>query len=781
MAKKRGAASSRAQKSRKTPSKKPSWKRRLFKLLLKLTLVFMVVAGAGLVYLDAQVKAKFEGKRWALPAKVYARPLELFPGQNLSREDLKIELKGLGYQFTARAAQPGSAEWASSRARVYTRGFDFPDGPEDARKLLIEFSGNQLSAIRDASGRSLPLARLEPALIGGIYPRDNEDRDLIQLSEAPTYLVDALIAIEDRDYYSHYGVSPRGIARAMVANVKAKRFVQGGSTLTQQLIKNFYLSSERSLSRKLAEIPMAMLLDLHYSKDEILEAYLNEVYLGQEGARAIHGFGLASQYFFAQPIRELKLHQVALLAAMVKGPSYYDPRRHPQRATQRRNLVLRVLQEQGNITLAERMKAEKQSLGVVKQQSLLKGAYPAYMDLVKRQLREEYPEEALNSEGLRVFTALDPIAQIRAERSLVEVVAKLQKRHGKPVKELEGSMVVSNPLSGEVLAVVGGRNTRYQGFNRALDALRPVGSLIKPAVYLTALEEGYTLSSIIEDEPIDVELPNGDVWQPKNYSRSSHGLVPLHSALAHSYNQSTARLGLEVGTGKVVDMLKRLGLQRDVKAYPSMLLGSTALSPLEVAQLYQTIAGNGFQVPMRAIRMVTDSHNEELSRYPFSIMQTVAGGPVHLIQYALQEVVTEGTARSVYSRLPKELIVAGKTGTTNDQRDSWFAGFAGDRLAVVWLGLDDNKPLPLTGSSGALRVWTEFMKQSRPQPFMAERPGDIEYHWVEDATGLMSGEGCEGARQLPFIKGSEPQESSGCGDTIVSNPLELFKRWFRSE
>ncbi len=741
----------------------------------------MVVAGAGLVYLDAQVKAKFEGKRWALPAKVYARPLELFPGQNLSREDLKIELKGLGYQFTARAAQPGSAEWASSRARVYTRGFDFPDGPEDARKLLIEFSGNQLSAIRDASGRSLPLARLEPALIGGIYPRDNEDRDLIQLSEAPTYLVDALIAIEDRDYYSHYGVSPRGIARAMVANVKAKRFVQGGSTLTQQLIKNFYLSSERSLSRKLAEIPMAMLLDLHYSKDEILEAYLNEVYLGQEGARAIHGFGLASQYFFAQPIRELKLHQVALLAAMVKGPSYYDPRRHPQRATQRRNLVLRVLQEQGNITLAERMKAEKQSLGVVKQQSLLKGAYPAYMDLVKRQLREEYPEEALNSEGLRVFTALDPIAQIRAERSLVEVVAKLQKRHGKPVKELEGSMVVSNPLSGEVLAVVGGRNTRYQGFNRALDALRPVGSLIKPAVYLTALEEGYTLSSIIEDEPIDVELPNGDVWQPKNYSRSSHGLVPLHSALAHSYNQSTARLGLEVGTGKVVDMLKRLGLQRDVKAYPSMLLGSTALSPLEVAQLYQTIAGNGFQVPMRAIRMVTDSHNEELSRYPFSIMQTVAGGPVHLIQYALQEVVTEGTARSVYSRLPKELVVAGKTGTTNDQRDSWFAGFAGDRLAVVWLGLDDNKPLPLTGSSGALRVWTEFMKQSRPQPFMAERPEDIEYHWVEDATGLMSGKGCEGARQLPFIKGSEPQESSGCGDTIVSNPLELFKRWFRSE
>ncbi|WP_299202248.1 penicillin-binding protein 1B [uncultured Amphritea sp.] len=781
MAKKRGAATSRSPKSRKTQPNKPSWTRRFFVLLLKISLVMLVVAAAGLVYLDAQVRAKFEGKRWALPAKVYARPLELFPGQPLSRDDLKIELKGLGYQFTSRATQPGSAEWATSRVRVYTRGFDFPDGKEHARKLLIDFSGDTVSSIRDESGNQLPLTRLEPVLIGGIYPKDNEDRDLIQLSEAPPHLVDALIAIEDRNYYNHFGISPRGIARAMVVNAKAGRFVQGGSTLTQQLIKNFYLSSERSLTRKLTEIPMAVLLDLHYSKDEILEAYLNEVYLGQEGARAIHGFGLASQYLFAQPIRELKLHQVALMAALVKGPSFYDPRRHPQRAIERRNLVLKVLQEQGSITLAERMEAEKQPLGVVKQQSLLKGAYPAYLDLVKRQLREEYPEEALNSEGLRVFTALDPIVQTRAENSLVDVVGQLQKRYGQTLKELEGGMVVSNPLSGEVLAIIGGRNTRYQGFNRALDTLRPVGSLIKPVVYLAALEGDYTLASIIEDEPVEVKLPNGDLWQPQNYSRTSHGPVPLHTALAHSYNQSSARLGLEIGTPKVVDMLKRLGLQRDVDEYPSMLLGSTALSPLEVAQLYQTIAGNGFQVPMRAIRMVTDSHNEELSRYSYNILQTVASGPVHLVQYALQEVVREGTARSVYSRLPQGLTVAGKTGTTNDQRDSWFAGFAGDRLAVVWLGLDDNKPLPLTGSSGALRVWTEFMAQARPQPFMAERPETIKYHWVEDATGLMSGEGCEGARQLPFIEGTEPKESSGCGDNVISNPLDLLKRWFRSE
>ncbi|GGK85358.1 penicillin-binding protein 1B [Amphritea balenae] len=785
MAKKRGAASSRAKKSAKaskrTKAVKPSWKRRLIKLLLKLSVLGLVIGAAVLLYLDAQVRSKFEGKRWALPAKVYARPLELYPGQPLSRDDLKIELKGLGYQFQSRATQPGSAEWASSRVRVYTRGFDFPDSHEAAQRLLIDFSGNTISRIRDDKGAVLPLARLEPILIGGIYPKDNEDRDLIQLAEAPPHLIDALIAIEDRAYYSHYGVSPRGIARAMVANVKAGRFVQGGSTLTQQLIKNFYLTSERSLSRKLAEIPMAMLLDRHYSKDEILEAYLNEVYLGQEGLRAIHGFGLASQYFFAQPIQELKLHQVALLAAMVKGPSYYDPRRNPERATKRRNLVLSVLQDQGSITLAERLAAEKKPLGVVQQQTLHKGAYPAYLDLVKRQLREEYPEEALNSEGLRVFTALDPIAQVRAERSMVSTLNKLQQRYGKPVEELQGGMVVSNPHSGEVMAVVGGRKTRYQGFNRALDAQRPIGSLIKPALYLAALEDGYSLASVLEDEPITVDLPNGDQWQPKNYDRKSHGSVPLHRALALSYNQSAARLGMTIGTDKVIDMLQRLGLEREIRNYPSMLLGATAMSPVEVAQLYQTIAGNGFQVPMRAIRMVTDSQNEELSRYSFSIQQTVAAGPVHLIQYAMQEVVREGTARSVYSALPEDLNVAGKTGTTNEQRDSWFAGFAGDRLAVVWLGLDDNKPLPLTGSSGALKVWTEFMRQAKPQSFMAERPSSIQYHWVDDVSGLLSGEHCEGARQLPFIEGTAPQQSSGCGDAVVGNPIDWFKRWFRTE
>ena len=776
MAKKRAPKSSSRGKSTKKPR---SFLKKFLIFLFKLSLLGMVIGGIGLIYLDVQVKSKFEGKRWALPAKVYARPLELYPGQVLDRQALKDELKGLGYRFVNRADKPGMVEWASNRARVYTRGFSFPDGDESAQSLLLSFSGNQLVSIKDSRGSIVPLSRLEPILIGGIYPRDNEDRDLIRLDQAPQLLLDSLIQIEDRDYYNHFGVSPKGIARAMWVNLKARRFIQGGSTLTQQLIKNFYLTSDRTLARKLMEIPMAVLLDLRYSKDEILEAYLNEVYLGQSGSRAVHGFGLASQYYFAQPINELKLHQVALLAGMVKGPSYFDPRRHPERAKARRDLVLKVLQEQGVISMKDRLDAEKRGLGVVKQRSLHKGAYPAYLDLVKRQLREEYPEDVLSSEGLRVFTSLDPMVQANTAAALTKTIGNLKKRYGKPVTALQGGIVVTDPQTGEVLALVGGKNARYQGFNRALDARRPIGSLVKPAVFLAGLEEGYTLASLLDDQPISVPLPGGKSWVPQNFDRQSHGKVPLYLSLAKSYNQSTAQLGMDIGLPKVIDTLERLGISRDPKPYPSLLLGAESMSPFEIATVYQTIAANGFRTPMRAIRLVTDSEGQELSRYPFEVKQVVTAENMHLIQYALQAVTREGTGRYIYSRLPGAINVAGKTGTSNGQRDSWFAGFAGDRMAVVWLGLDDNGKLPFTGSGGALRVWTELMVNERPQSFMAVQPEEIEYHWIEEKTGLISAEQCQGVRQLPFIKGTAPQDYAECAGNQQQESMDWFERWFR--
>ncbi len=750
-------------------------------LLFKLTLVGLVILGTGLIYLDATIRAKFEGKRWALPAKVYARPLELYAGQPLQAEDLKLELKSLGYRTVSRISRPGEVAYNGNRVRLRSRGFEFADGPEPARVLNLTFNAGGLAALADQRGRSLSLARLEPVLIGGIYPADNEDRELVKLEQVPENLIRALISVEDRSFFEHHGISLKGIARAMWNNLLAGQVVQGGSTLTQQLVKNFFLTSERSIWRKLVEAPMAMLLELHYSKEEILEAYLNEVYLGQAGARSIHGFGLASHYYFGRPLQNLSLEQLSLLAGLVKGPSYYDPRRHPERALKRRNLVIGLLEQQGHISAQQAARASKRPLGVVSKKSLVKGAFPAYLDLVKRQLRQDYRQEDLASEGLQVFTNLDPIVQLKAEKSLVSTVSRLQKRHGAELKTLEGALVVGNSQTGEVVAVVGGRDPRFQGFNRALNAVRPIGSLVKPAVYLTALERSrdYTLASLIEDRPLRLENPNGTSWQPRNFDKKSHGSVPLHRALSKSYNLATARLGMDLGMGSVIDTLERLGVRREISPYPATLLGALSLSPLEVMQLYQTVASNGFETPLRAIRSVMTADGEPLSSYRFELKQKFDPAVMHLLQYALQETVREGTARSVYNRFPASLNLAGKTGTTNDQRDSWFAGFTGDYLAISWLGRDDNKPTPLTGSSGALQVWSELMSRLQPQSYEAVMPEAISYQWVDDNSGWLTDEVCPGARLMPFVEGSEPLQRRSCPESSkIRRATDWFTRLF---
>lgn len=774
MAKTRAKASTKKGKRKKKPSSRGF---SLLGFLFKLSLVGIVCLAVLLVYLDASIRQQFEGKRWAIPAKVYARPLELYSGQALTPADLKIELSRLGYRFVQSPKQPGQASLWKNKAVVYSRGFSFPDSEEKARLLTLTFSGQQLAKMADSRGKSVALARLDPVVIGGIYPANNEDRELVELNKVPSALVDALIAVEDRNFYQHYGISFTGIARAMWNNLRAGQVVQGGSTLTQQLVKNFFLTSERSIWRKLIEAPMAMLLELHYSKDDILEAYLNEVYLGQSGARAIHGFGLASHYYFGRPLTQLRTDQLAMLAGLVKGPSYYDPRRHPKRATKRRNLVLQLLADQGYLSQQQALNASKKSLGVIQKSRIAKGAFPAYLDLVKRQLRQEYREEDLSSEGLRIFTNLDPIVQAKAENSLAQIIAILEKHHGKKLQKLEGAITLSNTQTGEVIAVVGGRDPRYQGFNRALDAVRPIGSLVKPAVYLTALSspEKYSLISMLDDQPVRLKTENGELWQPKNFDKKIHGEVPLHQALAKSYNLATAHLGLDLGMGSIIDTLQQLGIERDIPSYPATLLGSLSLSPIEVMQMYQTIAANGYETPLRAIRSVTTSSGDVLTAYRLQLDQQFDPGVMHLLQYNLQETVREGTAKSVYNRFPDALKLAGKTGTTNDQRDSWFAGFTGDYLAVVWLGRDDNKPMPLTGSSGALQVWADLISDLKPLSYENQLPPNVAYHWVDESQGLLTGEGCEGARLVPFIKGTEPQDSTHCAD---QPSIKGIRDWF---
>lgn len=737
--------------------------------LLGLLLTFCAVSAIYVGWLDWHVRHEFDGKRWSVPARLYARSLNLFPDERLTADEFERELRAADYHATARIVRPGSYDRSGETFRVATRAFRFWDGIEPARDLTVRFEGRRIAEL-EAGGHPLALARLDPALIGRIYPADHEDRVLVKLADVPRLLVRGLVAVEDRYYFEHHGLAPLSILRALVADLRAGAAVQGGSTLTQQLAKNFFLGPQRTLWRKVNEALIAVLLEAHYSKPAILEAYLNEIFLGQQGARAIHGFGLASYFYFGRPLDELEPQELALLIALVRGPSYYNPRIHPERARARRNLVLELMAQRGVISQAEAAAYERRPLGITPTASSGSSPYPAFVDLVRRQLQRDYRDADLRSEGLRIFTTLDPGVQRAAERALSERLNRLERAGHLHPETLEGAVVVTDPQSGEVLAVVGGRDPRAVGFDRALDAQRPVGSLLKPAIYLTALEhpDRYTLITPLDDSPVHIRAAGGRVWSPHNYDRTDHGRVPLYLALAHSYNHATVRLGMALGLGNVLATVRKLGVERDIPAYPATLLGAAGLSPLEVANMYQTIASGGFRTPLRAIRAVTDAYGKPLKRYGIDVSQAFRPAPIYLLLRAMEEVVRSGTARSVYRRLPASLTLAGKTGTTDDLRDSWFAGFGEDRLAVVWVGRDDNAPAGFTGASGALRVWTDLMAAIHPQRLVVPTPAGVKRVWTEVRLGRSTDQGCAGATPLPYIAGSTPAYRPCGGERLAS-------------
>ncbi len=758
-------------------TKRVRYKRhRFFWWMLLVSLLLSAVAYA--IYLDIVVRHQFEGKRWALPARVYARPLELFVGKKLDTDAFVQELEGLRYRFVRDPRYPGEVARRGDVFVLASRPFMFWDGSQASQEVRVALEYGRVSAMHDlTSGKRKDVVRLDPELIGILYPSHHEDRLLVRLRDVPQRLTEMLVAMEDRDFYGHHGIAPRAIARAMFVNLRAGHVIQGGSTLTQQLIKNFFLSSERTLVRKFNEAVMAVLLEIHYSKQEILQAYLNEVFLGQDGRRAIHGFGLASQYYFERALTELSPDRVALLVALVKGASYYDPRRHPERAKTRRDLVLKVAAEFGILSLREAKYAIDRPLGVVGRRPASANRQPAFLGLVRNQLHRDYQDEDLTSEGLQIFTTLDPWVQESLERTLSVQLSRLEVQQSMVPGSLQGAVVVTSTEAGEVLALIGGREPRYAGFNRALDAARPVGSIVKPAIYLTALQhpEQFTLATLLDDVPLTVSSRRAKDWQPKNYDGKFHGKVMLYQALARSYNVATVGLGLRVGLSEVIDTLHRMGLARSVEPYPSLLLGSLELPPIEVAQLYQTLASGGFRNPLRAIRAVVASDGTPLQRYPVSVQQAFEPEPVFLVNTALQAVIREGTGRGLGKFLSPDANPAGKTGTTDGLRDSWFAGFSGDRLAVVWLGRDDNQATGLTGSSGAMQVWGQFMTEVGIQPLELTPTPSIVYEWIDTKSGSRSSAECRDAVQLPFISGSVPSESTKC--SVTGKGLGGRTRW----
>lgn len=719
------------------------------------------------IWIDFQVRASFSALQWALPARIYARPVELYTGAHLSAAELTDTLQRLGYRESPALDNAGEYQRQTQVIRLRTRGFDFWDGDEPSLYVEVGFDGRRVSSLRTGPGTGTnstpaPLVRLEPVEIAQINPGTGEDRLPLTLSEVPPALIQAVIAVEDQRFYNHFGVDPMGIGRAMIANLRSGGIVQGGSTLTQQLVKNLYLYRDQTLRRKAEEALMAVALELRFSKDQILEAYLNEVYLGQEGSRAIHGFALGAEYYFGRPLSQLSLDELALLAGLPRGPSLYNPRRNPERATARRNTVLARMVDAGYINDSQHQQASNAGLRLSGRPLNRGSGYPSFMDLVREDLARDYDADALRTEGLRIFTTLDVRVQATLESTLDGAVSAVElASDGSP---LESAVVITDTTTGEVRALAGSRRAGYTGFNRAVQARRPIGSLVKPAVYLAALEsDEYNLASVLSDTEQEIRLPNGQVWSPSNYNERSSGDVYLHDALERSLNQATVDLGMRLGVEKSTDMLRRLGHARQVQPFPSVLLGAVDMSPVEVAQMYQTLASNGFRSPLRTVEAVTTGRGERLQRYGIATEQIADPANMYLLEYMMQGVFYRGTGRTVAGRMDNHLPLAGKTGSTNDLRDSWFAGYGDDLVGVVWLGHDDNRATGLSGATGALRVWSDIMLALDIQPRLNPAPADVEWHRVAlNPARSPSTRDCREDRSLPFRSGAPPDIAVDC-------------------
>lgn len=760
--------------TKKTPTRKanhgPSLVRRLWSIVWKLALATLAVATFYSIYLDQIIAQKFEGQKWHLPAQVFSRSMALYPGAAVSHPQMMAELKLLGYRKVTNPRQVGEFSASSTRIELWRRPFLHPEGDQVEQRVMISFDSNGISSVtRVSDKRQLAVFHLEPVLLDRIITGDGEDRLFVPTEEMPKTIVQALLLVEDRSFYEHHGVNPFAIARAAIVNISAGRTVQGGSTLTQQLAKNFFLSSERSLLRKVREALMAVIIDFRYSKDEILEAYLNEVYMGQDKSRAVHGMGLASRFYFGRPISELTVSQQAFLVAAIKGPSYYNPWRSPERIQERRDLVLRLLMDAGELTTAEYKAAVESPLGIRHLNKPAHQKLPSFFALVKQEVNERYGDALLKQSGVKIYTTLDPMAQEAAEIAVTQTLKSLDKNN----KLLQVGMVVTDKYTGGIAAMVGDKTPGFDGFNRAVEIRRPIGSLIKPFVYATALAPNsqFTLATPLKDQPITLRNEQGKTWSPQNFDKKFIGQVPLLTALKKSMNVPTVNLGIAVGVDAVATTLTKSGWQEPLNPYPSMLLGAVNGSPLMVAQVYQTLADSGVYRKLTTVTAVLDSDKNPLPVTRLPKEQAIAADTDFLIQYAMQQVVNTGTATRLGNAFPG-VGLAGKTGTSNDSRDSWFAGFDERNVAAIWVGRDDNGKTSLYGSSGAMAVYLAFLKERPPISLRSIQAQGVVRGFFDRDTGVAKESTCSNVDALPALAATY-RPVDNCGE-----PLQWWQNIF---
>jgi penicillin-binding protein 1B len=700
---------------------------RIFSIAL---ITLLVITSSGLVFgawylkgLEDTVREKFEKPFSSFPSKIYSDSSLLYVGINIRLDELAEKLRRLGY-FESSTAPKRKGEYRVVRAsavEIFLHDFDFPTEQRQGVPVRIALQGSMIARIENlATGKDLFDLELEPELVTGLYERIWQERKLVKLSDVPPLLVKAILAVEDERFYSHNGIDPIGIMRAMWVNLRSLSFQQGGSTLTQQLMKNFFLTDERTLSRKIPEAIMALIAERKYPKETILQNYLNEIYLGQKGSQGIFGVSEAAQFYFAKPLSDLTVAESALLAGLIRAPNRLSPYRSTDAATKRRNVVLAKLLDDRIITRKQYDAAVREKLP---DRALVKvtNDAPFYVDYLRRELDENYSNAVLTKEGLRIFSSLDLQLQRKAERALVEGLKKLEATHPALRRKgdndnLEGAIIVIRPQTGEIKAMVGGRNYQKSQFNRVFQAKRQPGSIFKPFVYLAALMYGgqsgvrYTPETVLNDSQFTWNY-DGKEWQPNNYNNEYFGAVTFRRALESSLNSATGRVAQDVGIRRVRDIAQRLGIQSPLPAVPSLALGSAEVTPLEVAVAFSTIANGGVRTRPLAVKLVLDQSAQPLEKRDVRVEQVINPQLAHMMNYILKGVLDHGTATAA-RRMGFTRPAAGKTGTTNDYKDAWFVGYTPDLLAVVWVGFDGQSKLNLSGSEAALPIWTEFMKSA---------------------------------------------------------------------
>lgn len=748
-----------------------TWARALVRVLTVLAFATGLWTSSWLVSLDRIVVDRFEGRRFLVPSKVFSAPEILYPGLDARLIDLRGTLARTGYReqtvTAGRPLRPGLYRWSHNRLRVYLRAFDHPTRSESARDIVIRFEGDVIAEMRELPrSREVGAVLLEPELVGAYFGSEHEQRELVEIDRVPQHLIDAVLAVEDRRFASHHGVDLRRIAGALLANLRAGAVRQGGSTVTQQLVKNFFLTPEQTLWRKLQEAAMALIVEARYSKREILQSYLNEIYLGRRGATSIHGVGEAARFYFGKSIGELVPAESALLAAIIQSPNRLSPHRNPERARERRDLVLELMRRQGRIDLETFNRARATPLDVASPIAE-SGDARYFLDLLRRQLPEAYDRNVLQTEGLRIYSTLNSRLQRAAVRSLVSGLEAIERRRPElktddPSRRLQGCLIAMRPQTGEILALVGGRDYGESQFDRCTQARRPAGSVFKPFIYLAALENRdgppvATLASFLDDTPLEIETRDG-LWRPQNYDHEFRGRVPLRTALERSFNVPSVRLALRVGIDRVADMAIRMGVKSHLPRVPSLALGTAEVSPLEIARAYATLASGGVRPHPHTFEDLT-AGDRTLEQRHLELEQVLDPGLAYLGVSLLEGVVNRGTARRL-RQLGLEGAIAGKTGTTDDERDLWFVGFTPELVAVVWLGFDEPRSIGVSSSRGPLPIWADFVKEAAGSRIrgLFIPPRNIERLEIDPESEALAVKGCPSRRSEIFLAGTAPSE-----------------------